>query len=199
MAIDSNFAPLALVPCCHTYSIRKGYQPHPLYAPNNITAKDVGYYIEKQQQQQQQHQQENGETASLSLAAAAAATTTTATAAYKNKKFQIIENVIDTVRFITLQNAYGSNNVVLQTLPEIFTERNRLFLVQKKMKMKRSGIKTTSTTINSSVSSDSDDRDRRLSSESSDSSDSSECVAEIPIKNNVNSNPDQSKKTNLKL
>jgi hypothetical protein len=193
MAIQSNYAPLALVPCCHTYSIRKGYTPHPIYAPNNITAKEVGYHIEKQQQQQQQ-QQGNGATASLSLAAAT--TTTTTTAAYKNKKFQIIENVIDKVRLITLQNAYGSNNVVLQTLPEIFTERNRLFLVQKKkIKMKRNGTKTTSTTaINSNVSSDADDRDRRLSAELSDSS---ECVAEIPITNNVNSNPDQSKDGNL--
>jgi hypothetical protein len=168
MAIKSNYAPLALVPCCHTYSIRKGYKPHPIYS-NNITAADVAYCIEKQQQEEEE--EENGGSSSST------STSTSTKTTYKNKKFQIIENVIDNVRLITLQNAYGLNDVVIQTLPEIFTERNRLFLVHKKKKSKS----TTINNVTTSSDSNSDDRDCRPSSSSTSSSSEPSSESSKPI------------------
>ena len=143
MAISANKAPVALVPCCHTYSKRKGYQPHSIYA-NGITTDDVTNRImELQQQQQQKLQLLNNDNHRNNSTATYYSTNNNK----KSKKFQIIEDVIDEVRFITLQNAYdggcggaysassslttniSSSNVQIQTLPDIFTERNRLFLV----------------------------------------------------------------------
>jgi hypothetical protein len=104
-------APLALVPCCHTYSARKGYQPHALFS--ETTTEEVRIKIETLQDK---------------------AIVPTAKANWNSKtnhKFRIMENVIDEVRLKTLRNA-GYEKVRIANLPQEFTERNRLFLVQHK-------------------------------------------------------------------
>eukprot|EP00536_Pseudo-nitzschia_multiseries_P014013 jgi/Psemu1/291194/fgenesh1_pg.646_\ len=103
----STAAPLAIVPCCHTYSIRKGYAPHPEYS--GTTAEAVGATIVKAQRELDAD------------ASGVEALTTTTTADNKNKtpiidsarhgqskanpKFRIVEDVIDGVRVRTLVNA----------------------------------------------------------------------------------------------
>lgn len=109
-ATNEGGAPLALVPCCHTYSARKGYQPHALLS--GTTAEEVRTKIETMQEE-----------AIVPIEKARATKT--------NRKFRIIENVIDEVRLKTLRNA-GYGEVRIASLPQEFTERNRLFLVQNK-------------------------------------------------------------------
>ena len=124
MAISARRAPLALVPCCHTYSIRKGYAPHPRFS--GTTASDVGTRIEKLQDEAIAVSTGTGSGGS---AATKEAVRNQKTRKKINRKFQIVENVIDDVRLKTLRNA-GYGNVRIASLPSKFTERNRLFIVQ---------------------------------------------------------------------
>jgi hypothetical protein len=101
-------APLALVPCCHTYSARKGYAPHPLFS--GTTAELVRGTIERLQETTTHTQKANSKRKT-------------------HRKFQIVENVIDEVRLNTLRNA-GYRSVGIASLPNEFTERNRLFLAR---------------------------------------------------------------------
>lgn len=115
MAISGN-APLSLVPCCHTYSARKGYTPHPSFS--GTTAEEVRAKIEELQQKGIEDENSN------SPQSKKVRTTKT------HQKFQIVENVIDEVRWKTLRNA-GYGNVRIASLPKVFTERNRLFLAHR--------------------------------------------------------------------
>jgi len=114
MAISGN-APLSLVPCCHTYSARKGYTPHPSFS--GTTADEVRKKIEKLQRKGIEDRKFNSPPSNL------------ARKSKTHQKFQIVENVIDEVRLETLNNA-GYGNVRVASLPKVFTERNRLFLAQ---------------------------------------------------------------------
>lgn len=114
MAISGN-APLSLVPCCHTYSARKGYTPHPSFS--GTTADEVRTKIEKLQRNRIEDTKSNSPPSK------------TARKTKTHQKFQIVENVIDEVRFKTLSNA-GYWDVRVASLPKVFTERNRLFLAQ---------------------------------------------------------------------
>jgi len=134
LAISGRGAPLALVPCCHTYSVRKGYAPHPRFS--GTTASDVGIRIEKLQDEAAVVSTGiggSGSAASGSTATTKAASPDRKTTRKKkiNRKFQIVENVIDDVRLKTLRNA-GYGNVRIASLPSQFTERNRLFIVHGK-------------------------------------------------------------------
>ncbi len=115
MAISGN-APLSLVPCCHTYTARKGYTPHPSFS--GTTADEVRAKIEELQQKGVEDEN------STSPQSKKARITKT------HQKFQIVENVIDEVRWKTLRNA-GYGNVRIASLPKVFTERNRLFLAHR--------------------------------------------------------------------
>ncbi|VEU45210.1 unnamed protein product [Pseudo-nitzschia multistriata] len=120
--IASQQAPMAVVPCCHTYSIRKGYTPHPEFS--KTTAERVGEIIEAQQQKEDEDE-------AAAMIKASPSGPNQAKKKQKNKsinpKFRIVENVIDDVRLKTLVNA-GYNRVRIAALPHRFTERNRLFL-----------------------------------------------------------------------
>lgn len=119
MAISGNAssssrssAPLAFVPCCHTYSAKKGYAPHPQFSGTTTVAvaEDIKEKQRRQEEEDAAMKGDDGETKTV------------------NRKFTIVENVIDEVRWRTLVNA-GYDDVRIAALPVQFTERNRLFLV----------------------------------------------------------------------
>ena len=122
MAISVK-ASLSLVPCCHTYSARKGYTPHPAFS--GTTAEAVRTKIEDLQKQQE------GSAGKIQKRSSKT-----------HQQFQIVEDVIDEVRWMTLRNA-GYGNVRIASLPQEFTERNRLFLAHEQNSTDRSVLESS--------------------------------------------------------